>query len=85
MKYITITAPGRMKDSIIFLLRPGITTADILKALKLTDLVLFPFLDPARLYDPKYELYDHVENGSRLIAAGLAEASAAYQRCRTYQ
>lgn len=82
MKYITITAPGRMKDSIIFLLRPGVTTADILKALKLRDLVLFPLSDPARLLDPKEELFDRVENGSRLIAAGLDAASAAYRHSR---
>jgi hypothetical protein len=84
MKYITITAPGRMKDSIIFLLRPGVTTADILKTLKLTDLVLFPLSDPAWIFDQKDELYDRVENGSRLIATCLAAASEAYRRSRPY-
>jgi hypothetical protein len=71
MKYITITAPERMEESIIYLVRPRTTAADILKALKLTDFVLFPLSDPARLFaqfDQKDELYEQISNGDCLIA-----------------
>jgi hypothetical protein len=84
VKYIMITAPGRMDESIIFLVRPTTTTADILKTLKLTDFVLFPLSDPANLFSYKDELYDRVESGARLIAAVLAEAAKAYQRSKLY-
>jgi hypothetical protein len=84
MKYIMINSPGRLDKPIIYLVRPTTTSADILKTLKLTDFVLSPLSDPAHLFDTKDEIYDRVENGSRLIAARLADASEAYRRSRAY-
>jgi hypothetical protein len=84
MKVVSISV---LKSSapIVFLLRPGTTAEDVLTALKLNkDFVIFPVSDPARLFDYRDELYDRVENRSRLIAASLADASRAYQRSRAY-
>jgi hypothetical protein len=68
--------------SLFFLIRPGTTVEQVLDQLGVEDYVLFPAPDPARLFDYKDTLYDRVENGSCLIAAGLAEASAVYRRSR---
>jgi hypothetical protein len=84
MKVISISLLTTSSYSLFFLLRPGISVEAILDQLKAESCVLFPASDPARLFDHKDELYDRVENGSRLIAAGLAEASAAYRRSRPY-
>jgi hypothetical protein len=84
VKVISISVLTTSSVSIVFLLSPGISVKQILDQLKVEDCVLFPASDPAELFDPRDELFDRVENGSHLIAAGLAAASAAYQRSRTY-
>jgi hypothetical protein len=82
MKVISISVLRTSSVSIAFLLSPGITVGQVLDQLKVKDYVLFPASDPARLLDQKDELFSKVENGARLIAAVLAEASAAYRRSR---
>lgn len=68
MKYITITAPEKMDEPIIYLVRPTTTSADILKALKLTDFHLVPLSNPRRPFGQKDELYERISNGDILIA-----------------
>jgi hypothetical protein len=84
MKVISISVSKTSSVSIVFLLSPGISVREILDQLKVEDYVLFPASDPARLLDYRDEIYDRVENGSRLIAARLAEASEAYRRSQLY-
>jgi hypothetical protein len=86
VKVISIFVLRTSSFSIVFLLSPGTTVGAVLNQLRVKDkdYVLFPASDPARLFDQKDELYDRVENGARLIAAGLAEASEAYRRSRAY-
>lgn len=84
MKVISISVLGT-SSAIIFLLSPGTTVGQILDQLRVKDYVLFLASDPANLFDHKDELYDRVENGSRLIAARLADASEAYRRSRAYR
>jgi hypothetical protein len=85
MKVISISVLRTSSVSIVFLLSPGITVEQVLDQLKVKDdYVLFPVSDPANLFDQKDELYDRVENGSRLIAACLPEALEAYRRSRAY-
>ena len=70
MKYITIISPGEMDDPTIslVLVRPGLTTADILHELKLWGYVLFLLSYPARFFDWKEELYERISNGACLYA-----------------
>jgi hypothetical protein len=82
MKVISISVLRTSSIPIVFLLRPGISVEAILDQLKVEDYVLFPASDPARLYEPMEELYSRLGNGEHLIAARLADASAAYQRSR---
>jgi hypothetical protein len=84
LKVISISVLRTNSIPIAFLLRPGITVEAILDQLKVEDCVIFPATDPARIFDHKDELYPSVCNGERLIAAGLADASAAYRRSRAY-
>jgi hypothetical protein len=84
MKAISISVLKTSSPPIVFLLRPGATAADILRALKLKDLVLFPISDPAKLFGHDDEVYSRVSNGDRLYAALLAEASEFYRRSRAY-
>lgn len=85
MKHIVIAILGSKYKPIDFLIQPKVTTGEILFQLKVKeDYVLFPALDPANLFAQQDELYDRVENGSRLIAACLAEASEAYRRSRIF-
>jgi hypothetical protein len=86
MKFISISISGASSVPIIFLISPHTTVGQVLDQLKVKDkdYVLFPASDPARLFEHKDELFSKVENGTRLIAAGLADASAAYRRSRAY-
>jgi hypothetical protein len=85
MKHIVIAILGSKYKPIDFLIQPRVTAGEILTQLKVKeDYVLFPASDPARLLDYRDEIYDRVENGSRLIAARLAEASEAYRRSQLY-
>jgi hypothetical protein len=85
MKVISISLLTTSSYSLFFLLRPGTTVEQVLDQLKVEDYVLFPASDPARLLDYRDEIYDRVENGSRLIAARLADASEAYRRSQLYR
>jgi hypothetical protein len=85
MKVISISLLTTSSNSLFFLLSPGITVEQVLDQLKVEDYVLFPASDPARLLDYRDEIYDRVENGSRLIAARLADASEAYRRSQLYR
>jgi hypothetical protein len=85
MKVISISLLTTSSYSLFFLLRPGTTVEQVLDQLKVEDYVLFPASDPARLLDYREEIYGRVENGSRLIAARLADASEAYRRSQLYR
>jgi DTW domain-containing protein YfiP len=84
VKVISVSVLTTSSVSIIFLLSPGISVKQILDQPKVEDCVLFPAKDPGRLYEPKEELYDCVQNTERLIAASLADATEAYRRSRAY-
>ena len=84
MKAISILVSGAGSAPVIFLLRPDTTAGAILEQLRVEDYVLFHPSDPARLFYHKDELHDKVQNGDRLVAAALAEASQAYQRSMLY-
>jgi len=79
VKYVTITAPQKMDESIVFLVRPRTTTADILKALKLMSFVLFPLFPLScrpRVLDQNDELYEQISNGDCLLALALSDSEA---------
>lgn len=81
MKYVTITAPEKMDESIVFLVRPRTTTADILKAWKLMGFVLFPLFPLShrpRLLDQNDKLYEQISNGDCLLALSDSEAEEFY-------
>ena len=80
MKYITIISPGEMDDTTIslVLVRPGLTTADILNELKLWGYVLFLLSYPARFFDWKEELYERISNGACLYALEPSVADYLY-------
>jgi hypothetical protein len=82
MKFISISISGASSAPIIFLISPHTTVGQVLDQLKVKDkdYVLFPASDPARLFEHKDELFSEVENGTRLIAAVLADATRAYRR-----
>ena len=84
MKAISISVSGAGSAPIIFLISPATTAGSVLDQLRVEDYVLFPPSDPARLFYHKDELHDKVQNGDRLVAAALAEASQAYQRSMLY-
>jgi hypothetical protein len=82
VKYVTITAPEKMDESIVFLVRPRTTTADILKALKLLSFVLFPLFPLShrpRLLDQNDKLYEQISNGDCLLALSDSEAKEFYR------
>jgi hypothetical protein len=87
LKVISTSVSGATSAPIIFLISPHTTAGQILDQLRVKDkdYVLYPASDPARLFDHKDELFSKVENGTRLIAAVLAEAAKAYQRSKLYQ
>jgi hypothetical protein len=86
LKHIRISVAGSKNEPIIFLISPATTAGQVLDQLKVKEgYVLFPASDPAGLFGHKDELFSKVENGDRLIAAVLAEASRAYQRSQLYR
>ena len=87
MKFISISVSGASSAPIIFLISPHTSVGQVLDQLRVKDkdYVLFLASDPANLFDHKDELFSKVENGDRLIAAVLAEATRAYQRSQLYR
>jgi hypothetical protein len=85
MKFISISVSGASSAPIIFLISPHTSVGQVLDQLKVKEgYVLFLASDPAKLFGHKDELFSKVENGDRLIAAVLAEATRAYQRSQLH-
>jgi hypothetical protein len=68
MKSITITVVSGKTGAWDILIKPGTTTADILKALKLPDYVLVPLSNPDRVFSKKDDLYPKLSECEDLCA-----------------